>query len=97
MRNEGADVAAHDMIRRGLAEAEGMERLAAEYLTLATQAQQTRWHCLLGQSWLSAAELATVRASAVHGRPCECVGRLCKLGSNPTAPQFVVFRPERRD
>ena len=36
LRNEGADVAAHDMIQRQLAEAEGMERLSAEYLTLAT-------------------------------------------------------------
>jgi len=36
LRNEGADVAAHDMVRRQLADAEGMERLSAEYLTLAT-------------------------------------------------------------
>jgi hypothetical protein len=36
LRNEGADVAAHDMIRRQHYEAEGMERLSAEYLTLAT-------------------------------------------------------------
>jgi hypothetical protein len=39
LRNEGADVAAHDMIRRQQSEAEGMERLSAEYLTLATLAQ----------------------------------------------------------
>ena len=36
LRNEGADVAAHEMIRRAQHEAEGMERLSAEYLTLAT-------------------------------------------------------------
>ena len=36
LRNEGADVAAHDMIRRQQDQAEGMERLSAEYLTLAT-------------------------------------------------------------
>ncbi len=35
LRNEGAEVAAHDMIRREQHEAEGMERLSAEYLTLA--------------------------------------------------------------
>ena len=47
LRNEGADVAAHDMIRREQGEAEGMERLSAEYLTLATDAQAERWDALL--------------------------------------------------
>ena len=47
LRNEGADVAAHDMIRREQSEAEGMERLSAEYLTLATDAQAERWDALL--------------------------------------------------
>ena len=37
LRNEGAEVAAHDMIRREQHEAEGMEQLSAEYLTLATE------------------------------------------------------------
>ena len=40
LRNEGADIAAHDMIRRQQDHAEGMERLAAEYLTLAVAAQR---------------------------------------------------------
>ena len=31
LSNEGADVAAHEMIRRALAEAESMERLVLEY------------------------------------------------------------------
>ncbi len=43
----GADVAAHEVIRREQAEAEGMERLSAEYLTLATLAQAERWDALL--------------------------------------------------
>ena len=47
LRNEGADVAAHDMIRRAQNEAEGIERLSAEYLTLATAAQAERWDALL--------------------------------------------------
>ena len=38
LRNEGAEEAAHEMIRREQHEAEGMERLSAEYLTLATEA-----------------------------------------------------------
>ncbi len=67
LRNEGADVAAHDMIRREQSEAEGMERLSAEYLTLATMAQSERWDSLLAQSGLSDGDLEAVRASAAHG------------------------------
>ena len=67
LRNEGADVAAHDMIGRQLAEAEGMERLSAEYLTLATVGQQEHWDALLNGSGLSDTELATVRTSAAYG------------------------------
>ena len=67
LRNEGADVAAHDMIRREQSEAEGMERLSAEYLTLATMAQSERWDSLLARSGLTEGDLAAVRASAAHG------------------------------
>ena len=57
LRNEGADLAAHEMIRRAQHEAEGMERLSAEYLTLATLAQAERWDALLARSGLTDAEL----------------------------------------
>ena len=67
LRNEGADVAAHDMIRREQSEAEGMERLSAEYLTLAAMAQSERWDSLLVRSGLTDGDLAAVRASAAHG------------------------------
>jgi hypothetical protein len=67
LRNEGADVAAHEMIRREQSEAEGMERLSAEYLTLAAMAQSERWDSLLAQSGLSDGDLAAARASAAHG------------------------------
>ena len=67
LRNEGADVAATEMIRRNLAEAEGMERLSAEYLTLATLAQAERWTALLARSGLSESELEEVRASEAQG------------------------------
>ena len=67
LRNEGADVAAHDMIRRQQSEAEGLERLSAEYLTLATLAQHERWDALLARSGLSDSDLAAVQASAAHG------------------------------
>jgi conjugative relaxase-like TrwC/TraI family protein len=67
LRNEGADVAAHEVIRRNQAEAEGMERLSAEYLTLATRAQAERWDALLANSGLTESELESVRASEAHG------------------------------
>ena len=67
LRNEGSEVAAHDMIRREHHEAEGMERLSAEYLTLATEAQAERWDALLARSGLSEVDLARVTASAARG------------------------------
>jgi conjugative relaxase-like TrwC/TraI family protein len=67
LRNEGADVAAHDMIRREQSEAEGMERLSAEYLTLAAMAQSARWDSLLVRSGLTDGDLAATRGSEAHG------------------------------
>ena len=94
LRNEGADVAAHDMIQRQLAEAEGMERLSAEYLTLAALAQQERWDTLLARSGLSDEDLATVRDSAALGpllaafREAEARG----LDIETTFPRLVAGR-----
>ena len=59
LRNEGAEVAAHEMIRRELHETESMERLSAEYMTLATEAQGERWDALLARSGLSDDDLAS--------------------------------------
>jgi hypothetical protein len=67
LRYEGADRAAHEMIRRAHDEAEGMERLSAEYLTLAAMAQAERWDALLARSGLTDDELAAVRASEARG------------------------------
>ncbi len=67
LRNEGADVAAHGMIRRAQSEAEGFERLSAEYLTLATYAQAERWDALLVASGLTPTEIDAVRSSEAHG------------------------------
>jgi conjugative relaxase-like TrwC/TraI family protein len=67
LRNEGADIAALDMIRREQADAEGMERLSAEYLTLATTAQAERFDVFLARAGVTDTDLATVRASESHG------------------------------
>ncbi|MGA2306573.1 MAG: AAA family ATPase, partial [Acidimicrobiales bacterium] len=68
LRNEGADVAAHDMMRRQQDEAEGMERLSAEYLTLASAAQAERWDALLAVAGFTEAELQSVRSSDAFGQ-----------------------------
>ena len=67
LSNEGADEAAHEVTRRQLHEAESMERLAAEYMTLAALAQAERWDALVARSGLSEGELASVRASEAYG------------------------------
>ncbi|MGI8753289.1 MAG: MobF family relaxase [Acidimicrobiales bacterium] len=67
LANEGADVAAHDTIRRSHEEMEGLVRLSAEYLTIAKEAQADRWEALLERSGLTDAELDQVRASDAHG------------------------------
>jgi hypothetical protein len=68
LRNEGGDVAAHDMMRRQQDQAEGMERLAAEYLTLATAAQAERWDTLLAGAGFAEPELESVRSSEALGQ-----------------------------
>jgi hypothetical protein len=94
LRNEGADVAAHNMIRREQYEAEGIERLSAEYLTLATIAQADRWDTLLTRSGLSDDDLAAVRGSAAHGpllaafREAEARG----LDAEDALPRLVAGR-----
>jgi conjugative relaxase-like TrwC/TraI family protein len=94
LRNEGADVAAHEMIRRALDEAEGMERLSAEYLTLAKDAQAERWDALLVRSGLTPTEVGAVGASEAHGpllaafREAEASG----LDVEAAFPQLVAGR-----
>ncbi len=67
LRHEGADLAAHEMIRRAADEAEGVERLSAEYLTLATIAQASRFDAMLARSGLSDAELTAIQESVARG------------------------------
>ncbi len=94
LHNEGTYVAAHEMIRRAQHEADGMERLSAEYLTLATLAQAERWDALLVRSGLTEAELESVRASEAHAplltsfREAEARG----LDVEAAVPQLVARR-----
>ena len=68
LRNEGVDVAAHDMMRRQQEDAEGMERLSAEYFTLAAAAQAERWDTLLACAGFTEPELQSVRSSDALGQ-----------------------------
>jgi hypothetical protein len=68
LRNDGADVTAHDVVRHQLYEAEGIESLSAEYLTLATAAQEARWDALLADAGFSESELQSVRGSEALGQ-----------------------------
>jgi hypothetical protein len=94
LRNEGSDLAAHELIRRAQSEAEGFERLSAEYLTIATAAQAERWDALLGASGLTSSELDAVRSSEAHGpllaafREADAAG----LDIEAAFPQLVAIR-----
>jgi len=57
LANEGADVSAHETMRRPQHQAEDFATLAAEYETLATAAQAGRWAALLARSGLSTGEV----------------------------------------
>ena len=94
LRNVGADVAAHEAIRHEHDEAEGMERLSAEYLTLATMAQEGRWDTLVARSGLTDAELGAVRSSEARG-PLFAVFREAEargLDIEATFPRLVAGR-----
>jgi conjugative relaxase-like TrwC/TraI family protein len=67
MRNEGADIAAHEAIRRAQFEAESIATLAAEYQTIAGKAQENRWASLLSRSGLTETQIADVMASPAFG------------------------------
>jgi hypothetical protein len=67
LKNVGADAAAHTVIEREQDAAESISALAAEYLTLARQAQAERWDALLDISGLTADQAAEVRESEAYG------------------------------
>ena len=67
LRSEGADVAAHEAIRREQLEAESVATLAAEYLTIAAKAQDDRWTSLLATSGLTPAQQCAVKDSPAYG------------------------------
>jgi hypothetical protein len=67
LANEGAELSAHETVRRAYQTAESWITLHAEYQTLARVAQADRWNALLAQAGLSEAEQLQVRSSEAFG------------------------------
>jgi len=94
LANEGADISAHETMRRAQHQAEDFTALAGEYQTLARVAQAERWDALLECSGLAADQLEQVRVSEAHGpllaalRDAEARG----LDVDETFPKLVVAR-----
>ena len=67
LAREGAEVSAHEAIRRAHQEARSFAVLAAEYLSIARDAQQQRFDDLLGRCGLAPAHLASGQPSEAYG------------------------------
>ncbi len=95
LANEGADISAHETMRRAQHRTEDFTVLASEYQTLARTAQAERWEALLECSGLVSEQLEQVRVSEAHGpllialRDAEARG----LDVETTFPKLVATRP----
>ncbi len=67
LAREGADISAHEAIRRAHERAETISTLAAEYQTIAAVAEADRWETLLARSGLTPTQAEAVRASQAYG------------------------------
>ncbi|MBV9661257.1 MAG: AAA family ATPase [Acidimicrobiales bacterium] len=63
---EGADVSAHDALRRAHDQAESIATLAVEYQTIASVADKDHWESVLVRSGLSPAQLQAVTDSPAY-------------------------------
>lgn len=95
LANQGADLSAHETIRRALRHAEDFTTLAGEYQTLARVAQTERWDSLLDRSGMTPDHIEAVRSSEAHGplvaalRDAEASG----LDIEAVFPKLVAARP----
>jgi conjugative relaxase-like TrwC/TraI family protein len=92
LSNSGADVSAHETLRRAQHDVESWATLHAEYQTLAQVAQAQRWNSLLERCGLTDDQVAQIQSSAAHGplltalRDADC-RRLDVEGSLPRLVQ----------
>ena len=95
LANEGADLSAHETLRRAQHRAEDFTVLAGEYQTFARAAQAERWDALLERSGLDTDQLEQVRATDCYGpllaalRDAEARG----LDIEVAFPRLVAARP----
>ncbi len=94
LANQGADLSAHESLERAQLQAEDFKVLAAEYETLAREAQQHRFEELLARSGLGPERLEEMRQSPAYGpllaavRDAETHG----LDVEETLPRLVAAR-----
>ena len=67
LASEGAEISAHETIRRAHHDAESWTTLHAEYQTIAQAAQADRWNTLVDRSGLTPDEIQQVHASDAYG------------------------------
>ncbi len=65
--NVGADLAAHTIAHREREHAESIATLAREYLTIAREAQATRWDTLIARTGLAPDQVEAVTESPAYG------------------------------
>lgn len=66
LAREGADVSAHDALRRAQDQAESIATLAGEYQTIARAAHADHWETLLARTGLSPTQLQAVKNSPAY-------------------------------
>jgi conjugative relaxase-like TrwC/TraI family protein len=67
LANEGADIAAHEAIRRAHEQAESVATLAPEYQTISASAEASRWEKLFARSGLTSSQVGAIRSSQAYG------------------------------
>ena len=94
LANEGADISAHEALRRNLRQATDFATLAGEYATLARAGQTERYDRLLEDAGLTAGQVEAVCSSEAYGpliaalRDAEARG----LNVEETFPTLVAAR-----
>jgi hypothetical protein len=67
LANEGADISAHQAIRRAHEQAESVATLAPEYQTISASAEASRWEKLFARSGLTSSQVGAIRSSQAYG------------------------------
>jgi conjugative relaxase-like TrwC/TraI family protein len=91
LAREGADISAHDALRRAHDQAESIATLAGQYQTIATAAKEDRWETLLARSGLSPAQLQAVKDSPAY--PALTAALTDAAGIEPALPGLIAQRP----